>query len=130
MERQDSDQPFLRGIEQFNRRDFFDAHETWEEIWRQAAGPEKTFLQGLIQIAAAFCHYQRGNRVGTLSLLRAGLERLTHFPPTQSGIELDALRRRVAQWIEQLARGSQPAAEELPGIEPARPAPGDTGKSA
>jgi uncharacterized protein len=128
MKREERRKQFFRGIEQFNRREFFDAHETWEELWLEAAGPEKTFLQGLIQVAAAFCHHQRGNTAGTLSLLRAGLERLTNFPARHGGIELEALRRGIAQWIEQLGRGSSPAAEELPGIEPAEPAPRETGK--
>jgi uncharacterized protein len=128
MERQESGKQFARGIGQFNRREFFDAHETWEELWLKAAGPEKTFLQGLIQVAAAFCHYQRGNPAGTLSLLRAGLARLEDFPASHGGIELDALRRGIARWIEQLGRGGQPAEEELPGIAPARGAPGNTGK--
>ncbi len=41
-----------------------------------AEEPEKTFLQGLIQVAAAFHHFQRGNCAGTISLLRSALRRL------------------------------------------------------
>ena len=56
---------FAAGLKQFNSRLFFDAHETWEEIWLASAEPDKTFLQGIIQIAAAFHHYGRGNMRGT-----------------------------------------------------------------
>jgi uncharacterized protein len=117
MKHQDGDEQFQRGIEQFNRRDFFRAHETWEEIWLHAAPPEKTFLQGLIQVAAAFHHYRRGRPAGTLSLLRAGLKRLAGFSPTYHGIRLEELRQTVARWIESLARGQRPRLEEMPRIE-------------
>ncbi len=64
---------FARGIELFNTRYFFEAHEAWEEIWLHTEPPEKTFLQGLIQVTAAFHHHSRENLRGTKSLLRAGL---------------------------------------------------------
>ena len=67
---------FRRGVVQFNTRLFFEAHETWEEIWLASPEPEKTFLQGIIQIAAAFHHYGRGNTRGARTLLEAGLRRL------------------------------------------------------
>ena len=63
---------FGRGLAHFNAREFFEAHEAWEELWLVEAEPEKTFLQGLIQLAAAFHHYGRGNLRGARSLLAAG----------------------------------------------------------
>jgi uncharacterized protein len=55
---------------------FFQAHEHWESVWLGAQEPEKTFLQGLIQVAASFHHFQRGNCAGTIWLLRSALKRL------------------------------------------------------
>src|SRR6202163_2712152 len=83
---------FRRGVEQFNTRLFFEAHETWEEIWLASPEPEKTFLQGIIQIAAAFHHYGRGNTRGTRTLLEAGLRRLERFPDLHNELALEALR--------------------------------------
>ena len=37
------------GIRHFNAREFYDAHEVWEDVWRESHGMEKRFLQGLIQ---------------------------------------------------------------------------------
>src|SRR5207302_8977166 len=39
------DEKFQKGVEQFNHGHFFEAHETWEEIWLPAPEPERTFLQ-------------------------------------------------------------------------------------
>jgi predicted metal-dependent hydrolase len=77
---------FQRGVELFNAGKFFEAHEAWEEIWLAESEPEKTFVQGLIQVAAAFHHRQRGNRKGMDSLLEAGLAKLEQFPERHRGI--------------------------------------------
>ncbi len=71
---------FKLGLTHFNSRRFFEAHEIWEEIWLVEAEPEKTFLQGLIQLAAAYHHYERGNPDGTESLLASGIVKLSRFP--------------------------------------------------
>src|SRR5229473_7091008 len=62
------------GLRCFHSGAFFQAHEHWELVWLAAQEPEKTFLQGLIQVAASFHHFQRGNCVGTISLLLLGPE--------------------------------------------------------
>lgn len=96
---------FRRGIEQFNNRHFFEAHETWEEIWLATPEPDKAYLQGIIQIAAAFHHYGRGNAKGTRSLLEAGLRRLESCSVGHFGISIDALRVSAREWVAALADG-------------------------
>ena len=112
----ETEEKFRQGLDQFNHGRFFDAHETWEEIWLPAAGSEKTFLQGIIQVAAAFHHYTRGNRAGAQSLLRAGLKKLDRFPETHRRLQLEELRAAVRRWIAALAAGNDPGREHLPRI--------------
>ena len=42
------------GLRCFHSSTFFEAHEHWESVWLAAQEPEKTLLQGLIQVAASF----------------------------------------------------------------------------
>ncbi len=112
----ESEARFRKGLAQFNRGQFFAAHETWEEIWLPAAEPEKTFLQGLIQVAAAFHHYARGNRVGTQSLLAAGLRKLERFPPSHRGLKLEELRKAVRRWLSAVEAGKSPSRAKFPQI--------------
>ena len=107
---------FQHGIGLFNNRRFFDAHETWEEIWLQSVEPDKAFLQGIIQIAAAFHHYLRGNFAGSCSLLNAGLRRLANCPADFRGMALDSLRRSAREWADLLAEGNDPGSDRLPQI--------------
>ncbi len=71
----------FEGLRSFHSGAFFEAHEHWETVWLAAQEPEKTFLQGLIQVAAGFHHFQRGNCAGTISLLRSALRRLSTAIP-------------------------------------------------
>src|SRR5277367_1783083 len=94
---------FRRGVARFNARRFFEAHEVWEELWLVEGEPEKTFLQGLIQLAAAYHHHGRGNRRGMQSLLAAGLAKLSRFPNDHRGIALGELRAEAEKWAEELS---------------------------
>jgi uncharacterized protein len=96
------------GLLQFNAGQFFEAHESWEAVWLRAPEPDKTFLQGIIQVAAAFHHYSRGNCRGARSLLAAGLGRLSRFPAVHRGIDLAALRAEAHTWSAALTAGSIP----------------------
>lgn len=64
----DYDPRYLAGILFFNRGDFFEAHEVWEDLWMNLAGPERSFVQGLIQAAVALYHFNNGNVRGAIKL--------------------------------------------------------------
>lgn len=119
MNQGDNRQQFLHGIEQFNRREFFETHETWEAIWLPAPEPDKTFLQGIIQMACAFHHYLRGNRRGARSLLARGLEKTARFPADYRGIDVAGLRTQARWWQEEIEAGHNPSPDKLPVIAPA-----------
>ena len=99
MDEREQDKHFVRGMRQFNSREFWHAHESWEAIWLVAPAPDKAFLQGIIQIAAAFYHHQRGNLEGMRSLMRRGLAKVEEFPPGYRGLRLEELRRAVRKWL-------------------------------
>jgi len=61
-----------RGIAEYNDGLFFEAHESWEEVWTGAPRALRPFYQGLIQVAAAFVHLGRGEYPGTHRLLKEG----------------------------------------------------------
>ena len=110
------DDPFARGARLFDAGEFFEAHEAWEHVWLASAGSEKRFLQGIIQIAAAFHHYQRDNWNGACSLLEAGLGRLRDSPATLGAIALEPLCRAAREWAQALQQGRDPGKASLPKI--------------
>jgi predicted metal-dependent hydrolase len=101
---------YRRGLELFNRGEFFDAHEVLEDVWRAAPEAEKKFLQGLIQVAVGLHHHSRGNLAGGQSLLARAHKNLSVYPALHGGIDVAGLRAQVEQWIAALKNG-EPAPE-------------------
>jgi len=99
---------YHRGIQRFNDRHFYDAHEIWEDVWREADGPEKKFLQGLIQAAVALHHHSTGNLVGACSLLERARKNLAGYPEDFGGIRVTALLASLATWRDSLSTGAAP----------------------
>src|SRR6202049_4253872 len=116
MDSREKDRLYQKGLEAFNSAHFYDAHEHWEEVWLETPNPDKMFLQGLIQVAAAFHHYSRANLVGTRNLLQAGLLKLDCFPKVHGGLEIEALREAVRGWLVDLGAGEIPDTRKPPRI--------------
>lgn len=93
------------GLRCYRRGEFFEAHEHWEILWRQSHGPEKSFLQALIQMAGGFHHRQRSNLQGATALLTAALRRLEAYPSSFEGLDVAQLRGQLGRWLEALAAG-------------------------
>ncbi len=65
--------PLLRqGIEEFNAGEWFECHETLEELWAGSSGTDRDLYQGILQIAVALHHWRGGNFAGSGHLLRKG----------------------------------------------------------
>jgi len=103
-----SQHAYLEGIKLFNSRNFFEAHEVLEDVWRESRNPERKFLQSLIQIAVALHHHSRGNLVGARSLLARATRNLEPYPEKFGGVDLRPLRRSLGRWSKALAE-SRPA---------------------
>jgi len=68
---------FEEAVRLFNQQQFFECHEVLEDLWRPLPpGADKTFLQGLIQIAVGFHHLQNQNYIGARNKIREGLQKL------------------------------------------------------
>jgi predicted metal-dependent hydrolase len=104
------------GLDCYKTGKYFEAHEHWESVWLKCEEPEKTFLQALIQITAAFHHLQRKNLKGTASLLRGSLRRLDGFPAAYGGIEVEPLRESVREWLRALEEGNSTPKYPVPRI--------------
>jgi hypothetical protein len=96
---------YQRGIRLFNAREFYDAHEVWEDVWRESHGVEKKFLQGLIQAAVAFHHHSTGNVVGACSLMERARRNLAGCPEEFGGVRVGVLLEALGQWRAALVAG-------------------------
>ena len=107
------DPRYLEGIEHFNRCDFFEAHEVWEELWKDDSGPSRKFYQGLIQVAVCLHHFGNGNIRGALKLYHSSRGYLEPYRPTHEGIDLD----KLLDQLETCCREILDSNEQFPSIE-------------
>jgi uncharacterized protein len=100
---------FWQGVEQFNQRQFYDCHDTLEALWMEAIDPERTFYQGLLQIAVALYHLGNQNLRGAIILLGEGMNRLRHYQPSFADIAVTPLldQSRALQAKLQQAQAEQ-----------------------
>lgn len=91
----------VRGVELFNRQEFYEAHEAWEAGWTDELSDDRVLLQGLIQVAAGFYKLQVGAPQGTVKLLEQGLLKLRRFVGRSRGVDLEALLPEVEAWLEE-----------------------------
>lgn len=91
------DQPRYReGVALFQGAQFFEAHEELELVWRPwPAGPERLFLQGLIQAAVSLEHWRRANPRGAAGQYDKARAKLEPLPAEYGGLALGALLREL-----------------------------------
>jgi predicted metal-dependent hydrolase len=92
----------LKGIEEFNRGDFFECHESLEEAWMDEPRRVRFLYQGILQVGVGFYHQQNGNWRGATGLLRNGTARLKEFEPETLGIDVARLVRECERCLREL----------------------------
>jgi len=107
------DPRYLEGIEHFNKCDFFEAHEVWEELWADTQGPPRRFYQGLIQVAVCLHHFGNGNIRGAKKLYHGCRGYLEDYRPKYLDLNLDKLLVE----LETCCREILDSKEEFPKIE-------------
>lgn len=80
---------YLDGIVYFNERDFFEAHEVWEDLWGETSGPERRFYQALIQAAVALHHFGNGNLKGAVKLFHSSRNYMKPYGSPYLGLDTD-----------------------------------------
>lgn len=81
-----------RGAAAWDQREFFDAHEIWEEVWQRERRSVRSFYQGLILLAAGLHHWTGTHRPrGVRIKLASGVERLAPYAPSYLGVDVSAM---------------------------------------
>lgn len=94
---------------------FFEVHEVLEPAWRDAAGADRLFLQGIIQAAVAWHHGARGRGAPALRAASAACVKLADAPASWRGFPIAALRTVLDRYRGAVADGgtSSPPRIEL-----------------
>jgi uncharacterized protein len=94
----------------FDSERYWECHEVLEGLWRVKAGDEKSFLQGLILLCAAYVHHQKGEDRVALGVLGRAIPKLEYPSRSYRGLDAAAIRDKA----QELASKGTFAAFNLP----------------
>jgi len=91
---------YLDGIRHFNAGEFFEAHETWEDVWTRVLDRRREqFYRAIIRGAVALELLARGRAVGARQVLLDCIATFEGLPGRFMGLNipvfLDSLRRAL-----------------------------------
>ena len=99
---------FQEGLKHYRAGNYFEAHESWEELWSDYYLMDRKFIQGFIQLSVSFVHMENGNIKGAKSLLNKSIEKFVEFKGMHRGIDVNNLLdqiNRVSDAYENLISG-------------------------
>lgn len=103
----------VEGLELFNQKKYFEAHEELEIAWKEEKGAIRELYRGILQVGVAYLHIQRGNLAGAVKMFQRCHRFLDPFPDTCLGINLGKFRhdfKQVETFLKQ--KGLIPAAQQ------------------
>lgn len=107
-------EPYLRGLDFFNRGWWWEAHESWESLWHAVQGRDEAqheLLKGLIQLAASALNRERGLHDGADRLLQSALAALSRAAAAASAAGKPRLMGLDLDEVAAAARRALPARE-------------------
>ena len=84
---------------------YFETHEEWELVWRNAPATEKDFYQGMVHLTVALYQAGRGNARAARSQMGKARRRLSRYHPRHRGVHLDALVPAVDDAVNRVLAG-------------------------
>jgi hypothetical protein len=95
---------FYTGLEQFNRGEYFEQHESLEEIWILDQRPLRYLYQGILKIGVGFYKLRLGNYRGTVNHFNGGIAYLEPFGEECLGVDVAGLIRDAAEIRDKVVR--------------------------
>ena len=85
----------------FNNEKFWKCHEVLEFVWKQAKGDEKKLLNGVILVAAALVHFQKGENEICMSILKRADDKIKSGKEEEYyRIKLNSLKENLRKIID------------------------------
>jgi predicted metal-dependent hydrolase len=103
-----------QAIEQFNRREFWEQHETFEHVWKDEPGPVRQMYQGILQVGVAYLQIQRKNYIGARKLFQRAWQYLNVLPDVCQGVDIAQLKTDTQAALTELERLGPEGIVEFP----------------
>lgn len=102
------DAHYLGYFDCFNQQLFYEAHDVLEELWlAQRKQPNDLFYKGLIQLAGAFVHLQKGRLQPAVALFRLARNNISQYPPRHEHLDVTGVLGLIEDWLSRLDASSE-----------------------
>ena len=85
----------IRGIELFDKRHYWEAHEALEAAWKDERGPARHLYKGILQAGVMYLQIERRNFIGTAKMYERCKKWLRPWPDHCRGVDVGQLRADV-----------------------------------
>lgn len=86
----------------FNNEKYWKTHEVLEGVWKHTYGDERDLLNGIILVAAALVHYQKGEHGICISIMNRALAKLNNSHGRYHDINIDSLKSEITHMIKSI----------------------------
>lgn len=94
----------VRGLQEFNQGEFYEAHEYLEEAWVEDETIGRNLYRGLVQVAVAYYHVLDENYRGAAKLFLRMRQWIDPLPDICRSVDVKRLRGEVHEVEKELAR--------------------------
>jgi hypothetical protein len=89
----------IKGLSLFNAGQYWDAHEAFEDAWRDEEGEIRNLYQGILQAGVTYLQIERNNFVGMAKMYERALKWLSGWPDHCRGLNIGKLRNDLDKVI-------------------------------
>lgn len=101
------DKNFREGVRLFNDHYFWEAHEIWEDVWREQHGEGKMFAQAFVQMASAYS-FVRLSRASTAKyLFEKAIEKFQQYETLIRKARLEPLLHHMEESVKHVSNPNQ-----------------------
>ena len=93
---------FLDGVDHFNKKLFYEAHESWETLWTDYNLDDALLIQGLIQLSVAYFHITNLNLKGSKNLFNKCIPKLEKHLQNHRGIDIKEILKISQKALEKV----------------------------
>jgi CheY-like chemotaxis protein len=87
----------LKGLEEFNQGEYFEAHESLEAAWNEDQTPGRDLYRAILQVAVAYLQIERSNFNGAVKMFFRMRQWIDPLPGICRGVDIARLRTDAEQ---------------------------------
>lgn len=97
-----------QGLQSFNRGDYYEAHEWFEDAWRETSDQTREFFRALLHLSGGYFRLTQERPEAAQKFFERSLQWTIQFPSPYLHIDTAALKTHLEKLISALESGQEP----------------------